>query len=220
VFLVLSSIILSLLIATDFKVYDRREDFALLADVSEKVKIVDKIVNIPPFNRTPAEAKKLGKEYGWVGFNITLPHQNYTGYQAYGIIISHPSLTDPADIVMGVVNETDLELLKFDGFSEQAWNASKVYATASLDNTKLYQKFWFHDLDNAEKYCILFRGRKNSTEDDVIMISIKEAWYEARTLVPASPLSIGTNSFLMLSGALLIIKSFHRKKRKLRKNKR
>jgi hypothetical protein len=209
--LIAASIVIGVIIASNFQVYERVEDFALLADTSnyEKTKIEDQIVYVPPLNRTSEEAERLGKNWGWIGFNISLPNQGKGGYQAYGVIIS----ADPnnvADVVMGVVNETGLDLLIFDGFSEQAWNASKVYATASIDDNKPYQKFWFSNLDNAQKYCVLFRGRKNATDDMPVIISIKEAWYEWRTLIQPAPLSSAATVTLFLSGISILIADRYR----------
>lgn len=57
----------------------RVEAFAKAA--SDDSPIEDRIVPIPPFNRTEGD-----RPWGWVGFNITLPNQGRTGYEAYGTI--------------------------------------------------------------------------------------------------------------------------------------
>lgn len=209
--LVAISAILGALMLLNLAAYEKVEDFALLAE-DPNVKIVDMIVDVPPFNRTREEAERLGKNWGWVGFNISLPHEKMLGYQAYGVIIS----ADPnvkADIVMGVVNETGLELLVFDGFSDAAWNASKVYAAASLDENKQYEKFWFDKLDEASKYCVLFRGRKNAAEDFKILVSIKESWYEEKVLFPLTSTNAAITFIILITGTILIMFGSRRKKR-------
>jgi len=125
-----------------------------------------------------------------------------------------------ADIVMGVVNETGLELLVFDGFSDAAWNASKVYAAASLNENRQYQKFWFSDLDGASKYCVLFRGRKNAAEDFPILISIKESWYERKVLFPFTNSNVIIIIIILITGASLIIFSSGGKRRSRFKTRR
>lgn len=215
--LIAVSIILGIITVSNFQVYERVEEFALLADTSNYEKIEDKIVLVPPFNRTAEEAEKLGKNWGWIGFNISLPNQGRSGYQAYGVIISEDP-NNKADVVMGVVNETDLVLLIFDGFSEEAWSASKVYATASIDNNRPYQKFWFNNLDGASKYCVLFRGRKNATDDMPILISIKESWYEGRTLIQQTPLNTAAIIVIFITGmSISVVNNYRRRGKHLKK---
>ena len=213
------SIALIFLMSSGFSIFERMEDFALLAE-NPKIKIVDKIVNVPPFNRTLEEAERIGKNWGWVGFNLSLPHEGLLGYEAYGVIIS----ADPkiyADVVMGIVNETGLELLTFDGFSEEAWRVVKVYATASLDANKQYQKFWLNDLDRARKYCVLFRGRGEAANDFQILISVKEAWYEGKVLFPPTPVNaIGTIIVLLTGLGLLLLDRRAQRMAKFRMRKR
>ncbi len=210
--LIAISVILGALMFSNLAAYERVEDFALLAE-DPNVKIVDMIVDVPPFNRTREEAERLGKNWGWVGFNISLPHEGMLGYQAYGVIISANPNTK-VDVVMGVVNETGLEILVFDGFSDVAWNFSKVYTAASLDEKKQYQKFWFNDLDGASKYCVLFRGLKNAAEDFLILISIKESWYEEKVLFPLTNTNAAITFIILITGTSLIIFDSGRKRRK------
>ncbi len=219
IILLLTSLILATTIVSEFQIYEKVEDFAVLADSRNEVKIVDKIVEVPPFNRTQKEAFKLNKNWGWVGFNISLPHEGESGYEAYGVIVSaNPQVK--VDVVMAIVNETGLDLLIFDGFSEQAWNASKVYATASLDEKKQYQTFWLNGLDGAGNYCVLFRGRKNATDDMPVLISIKERWYAGRILIPKTVSSVSITATLFFTGLTLTLFSLSGDRKRSRKKPR
>jgi hypothetical protein len=129
--------------------------------------VKDAAVSIPPWNSSS----------GWVGFNITLSNQGKTGYVAYGMLATADQDPNP-NMVMAAVNATGVSLLTSDGFSEQAWNASKVYARSFLNNTYKTNTFEFKDLDNCSAYILLLRELKNETENRPILISVKETWLE------------------------------------------
>jgi hypothetical protein len=131
--------------------------------------VEDATVSIPPWNSTS----------GWVGFNVTLPNQGKTSYMTYGMLATADQDPNP-NMVMAAVNATGLSLLTFDGFSEQAWNASKVYARSFLNATYKTNTFEFRDLDNCSGYILLFRELKNETQNRPILISVKETWLEER----------------------------------------
>lgn len=209
----LGGLVFGLLIASEFKVYTKEERFAVLAE-DKNIEIKDKIVMVPPWNRTEKEANELNLTWGWVGFNISLPNQGKFNYNAEGIIL-HAKVDEKPRVVMRIVNETGLDLLLFDYFSDPAWNASKVYAVAALNATIRSFRFPFLGLDNCSKYCVLFRGLDNSTEDFEILISIKESWFNMSNLLQKNEVNAATAVTLIATGSALILISF--KKRKNRK---
>ena len=187
----------------------RVETFAKIA--SDGSPIEDRIVPVPPFNRTAGDLP-----WGWIGFNITLPNQGRTGYEAYGTIRAYNEQQEPG-VIMRIVNATPgggFDLLIFDMFSEQAWNASRVYAVASvpslLNQSQYHDEFSFYKPDNTSKYCVFFRGIKNGTDDFRILITIKEAWYQEEPVpeIP-SPLVLP----LLIAATLLAVTIFRKANR-------
>ena len=183
--LLISSLLLGAIMATDIQIFQRTVSYALVA--SDKTPMVDRVVPVPPFNRTEGD-----RPVGWVGFNMTLPNQGKNGYEAYGIILPNDPDEKP-EVLMRIVNATPgggFDLLIFDRFSEQAWNASYVYAIAELpsftDPNQYYKEFRFYRPDNASKYCAFFRAIKNGTDDFNILITIKESWLEPGSLIPST----------------------------------
>lgn len=168
--LLLISLILGALMLADVKIpkFERKADYVRTEDNKP---LIDRVVQVPPWNSTE----------GWVGFNITLRHKEKVNYEAYGLILPNDAETnpEPPDIAMRVVNETGLALLLFEQFDPPVWNDTKVYAEADLlPPNKLHDNFKFHDLDESEKYIVLFRNYKNSTQPRPILINIKESWDE------------------------------------------
>ena len=214
----LAGLVFGLLMVSEFKVYTRKERFAVLAE-DKKIEIKDKLVPVPPWNRTEKEAIKLNLSWGWVGFNISLLNQGKYGYKAEGIIL-HAEINKKPRIIMRIVNETGFDLLLFDHFSEPAWNASKVYAVAHLDSETRSFRFPFVNLDNCSKYCVLFRGLDNATEDFNILISIKESWFNESNLIQQNEINTATDLSLIATGLTLIFINYKIKnKKKMRKRK-
>lgn len=175
--------------------------YIILADVKtfERVRypvLVDQPVDVPPKNSTE----------GWVGFNITLPHQGRRGYEVYGVIVSNEEGWEPS-VGMAVVNGTGLWMLQEGFFSEAVWNTTKVYASAVLDKNNPYDRFEFEGVDGSEKYFFIFRGLKNGTRSHSILIGLKEAWYEGRDLLEPSPLNLSLVLLVILVGLYSIIKN-------------
>ena len=198
------SALLGSVMAANVQIFEEKESYALSAD--DKTPILDRIVPVPPFNRTEGNLP-----WGWIGFNITLPNQGKAGYEAYGIILPNQENEKP-QVIMRIANATPgggFDLLTFDQFSEQAWNASRVYAAASLpslENTnQYYDKFWLFGPDNASKYCVFFRGLVNATDDLNVLLTIKEAYLEPRTLIPATLPYAAVIVTVGLAGSILIV---------------
>jgi hypothetical protein len=214
------SLIILMAVAAEVQVPYKVEEFAVSAE-NPDVEIKEKIVPVPPFNRTLEEAQRLNKSWGWVGFNVSLPHQGKPGYKAGGIILYDPKSPEKSEIIMRVVNETDFEFLILSGMEDLAWNICKIYVEAYLSKNKPYTEFQFNGLDNCPKYCVFFRGLDDGIEDTLILISIKEAWYEYKVWIPRTPLNmtiIGAPAILGLSltitGFIYNKKSRHLKFRK------
>lgn len=167
--LLLTSLVIGCIIAADVKTLDRKEAFAELEDGAP---VVDRVVDVPSWNSTE----------GWIGFNAILPHKGKAGYEAYGLILPNDGDPEPG-IAMRVVNETGLSILRFDYFSEFAWNITKVYAEAYLDKNRRHDAFKFLEVDESYVYVFLFRGLKEEAQARPILISVKEAWSEEKTLM-------------------------------------
>jgi hypothetical protein len=195
------SLLIGLIIATNAQVMQKREEFASTADVETPSPIMDRMVPVPPWNRTEDQAIKENTQWGWVDFNMSLSNQGKTGYAASGIIMPY-YLNETPSVVMRVVNTTGFDFVTFDQFSESAWNASTIYALAYLDATHRSDSFNFINLDNSSKYCVFFRGLDNGTDDFHILISIKESWYQETSLIPPTPVNVaivGTTAVIGLS---------------------
>jgi len=216
--LLIVSLILGLLMATNAQVSLKTESYAQTE--SDKTPMVDRVVPVPPWNRTEGD-----RPWGWVGFNMTLPNQGKMGYEAYGVILPNDPEEQPK-VLMRIVNATPgggFDLLIFDKFSEQAWNASRVYAVAELPSllnpNQYYNKFWLYGLDNASKYCVFFRGIANRSDDFHILMTIKESWFEQHTLIPTTAPYMAVVGTIGVAGSSLIAigfaqtrkRRFHRK---------
>lgn len=210
----LPSLALAIVTAANFQVPHKVERFAVSAE-SPDLKIEERFVPVPPFNRTPDEAAKLGKQWGWVCFNVSLPNQGKPGYEAGGIILYEPSSKEKSAVVMRVVNETDFGFLIWTGMEDMAWNICRIYAEVYLYPTQPYKKFLFENLDNASKYCVFFRGLDDGVEDTIILVSIKELWYEYSPLIPANTTNAAVIGSATIFGLALTILGFkHRKSKK------
>ncbi|MBS7632904.1 hypothetical protein KEJ15_04690 [Candidatus Bathyarchaeota archaeon] len=223
--LILLSLIVGSIMAADVQLLQRRDTFAVTAE-GTPVLINGTTVPVPPLNRTEEEAQRLGKNWGWVGFNITLPNQGKQNYEAYGIILpANPSPPWP-DVVMAIVNATPprqvgnetifsgFDLLTFDQFSDEAWAKTKVYAAESLNASRRHATFSLIGLDNATKYTVFFRGRANGTDDSMIVISIKETWLENAPLLPASTTSATIIAAIAVVGVVLTALGFKKTRRR------
>ncbi len=212
--ILIPSLIVGMAAAANIQVPHKIEKFAVYAE-NPNIEIMERTVPVPPFNRTLVEAQKLGKNWGWVGFNISLPNQGKSGYRAGGIMLYEPTSKEKSAVLLRVVNETDFEFLIWSGIEEKAWNICKIYAEAYLEPKKGYSEFEFNNLDYCRKYCLFFRGLDNGTEDTIILVSIKEAWYEYKPLIPATAANkaiVGIGVILGLS--LTAIGFKYRKKKK------
>ncbi|MEM2703275.1 MAG: hypothetical protein QXR45_08950 [Candidatus Bathyarchaeia archaeon] len=202
-------------IAANIQVPNNIEKFAVYSE-DPKIPIIEKVVPVPPFNRTLEDARKLGKEWGWVGFNVSLPNQGKPGYRAGGIMLYEPASKEKSTVLLRVVNETDFEFLIWSGMEEDAWNICKVYAEAYLETKKGYVEFQFKNLDNCQKYCLFFRGLDYGVEDTIILISIKEAWYEYVPWIPATPANKAIIGMGIISGLIFTTLGFKNNKKKKR----
>lgn len=213
--LLLSSLTIGMIIVAKVQVPHKVEGFAIVAEYPD-IEVMEKLVPVPPFNRTLEEAKKLNKQWGWVCFNFSLPNQDKPGYEAGGVILYGPSSKEKSQVLMRVVNETDFEFLLWSGMEELAWNACKIYAEAYLNpKTKPFNKFKLEKLDNAKKYCAFFRGLDDGVEDTLILISIKEAWNQYEIWIPATPINtiiIGATAVIGLTLTLTSLKGRKRKR--------
>lgn len=203
--LLIPSLIIGTVIATGVKIFYRTEAFAKIDDGKE---LQDIVVDVPPWNSTE----------GWVGFNVVLSHRGKMSYEAYGLILPNDGDTEPK-MVMRVVNETGLAFLRFDQFSIEAWNDTKVYAAAYLDINRLYDRFSFFEVDNSSKYVFLFRGLKNETESRPILMSVKEAWFEGKVLLEPTPPNILIVVITTMVGLGLTIRQAPKPKRRRRLRK-
>jgi hypothetical protein len=207
--LLLVSLLVAAVAGSNVKVLYQKQDWAQTGNGKQLV--YDATVSVPPWNSTS----------GWVGFNVTLPHQQETDYGAYGAI--EPADQDPnPSMVMRAVNSTGLSLLTFDGFSEEAWNASKVYTASFLNSTYLTNTFEFTGLDNCSVYVLLFRGLKNETQNRNILISIQESWFEPGPLLVLAPWSASIVAAVAFIGLGLIVYDLNsqRARSRLRRMKR
>ncbi|MDH7564418.1 MAG: hypothetical protein QHH24_06040 [Candidatus Bathyarchaeota archaeon] len=224
--LLLLSLIIGSIMAADVQLLQRKDTFAVTAE-NKHVQINGTTVPVPPLNRTEEEARQLGKNWGWVGFNITLPNQGKQNYEAYGVILpANPSPPWP-DVVMAIVNATPptkvgnetivggFDLLTFDQFSDEAWAATKVYAAESLTASRPHATFSIMGVDNASKYTVFFRGRANGTDDSLIVISIKETWLENTPLIPASTTNATIIAAIAVLGMVLTSLGFRKTRRRL-----
>jgi len=196
--LMILALILGGIVIANPDIYIRTEEFAK-TDANEELE--GKIVMVPPWN-----ASERPNPEGWVGFNAILEHADKQNYEAKGIIIPADGDTDPK-MVMRAVNQTALQLLIMDSFSEATWNTTKIYAAAFLDGAynQLYNEFRFFNLDSNSNYVILFRGLKNETDNRPIMISIKETYFHpAKLLDPHTPyIILGFSAATFASGLIL-----------------
>lgn len=183
--------------------YYKTEGFALAEEGNREAE--DLLVQVPPRNSSE----------GWVGFNITLPNQAKASYEAEGLLIPDDLDPDPF-MVMAAVNETGLDLLLFDHFSDQVWNVTKAYTRVYLDSEHRYGDFIFRDLDNCSKYVLLFRSLKDETVENVsrpFRLSIRETWQEPTPLIDPY---LGTVLLASLppAGLILVIVDFQLDRKK------
>lgn len=208
------SLMMAIVIVAKVRVPYRVEDYAVIAE-SPDMKVMEKIVPVPPFNRTLEEAKKLNRQWGWVCFNFSLPNQGKPGYKAGGVILYEPNSKEKSRILMRIINETDFEFLLWTGMEELAWNTCKIYAEARLDfQNQRFNEFILEKLDNASKYCAFFRGLDCGVEDTLVLVSIKESWYEYETWIPATLTNITVIGTTLIIGIILTMVGFRRKRRK------
>lgn len=216
--ILLPSLMIGMAVVAKVQVPYKVEKFAVYAEDPE-VEIKEKLVPVPPYNRTPDEAKKLNKQWGWVAFNISLPNQGKPEYRAGGIILYEPRSPEKSEIIMRVVNETDFEALIFFGMEEAVWNTCKIYAEVYLNKRQGFRKFEFKDLDGCIKYCVFFRGLDDGVEDTLILVSMKEAWYEYTTWIPATLTNASILGTTTIVGLSLIIIGFKYQKRRYLKSR-
>jgi len=191
--LLILSLITGTVIATNFKVFHRMEVFA---ETEDGMLLEDRTVPVPPWNSTE----------GWVGFNVILSHRGKMNYEAAGLILPDDADPEPK-MVMRVVNETGLMLLQFDQFDPVTWDITKVYAAAYLDENRHHSEFRFVEVDNSTKYVFLFRGLKNETQSRPILINLKEAWYEGKTLLEPTAPNVLIVAVTAIAGLILTIRS-------------
>ncbi len=193
------SLIIGVVIAANVEIANRIESFI----------IEDEIVEVPPWNSTE----------GWIGFNKTLPNKHKTGYEAYGVVLP-VDVNQETWIVMYVVNETGLNLLRFDQFSEYTWDVTKIYAAAYLNKTRKVSEFRFLEVDNSSLYCFIFRGVRNATASYHILINFKEAFFEQVRLLEPTPTNTIITASLASAGLITLIVSFRQPdKKRLRRRK-
>jgi hypothetical protein len=204
------SLIIVAIMFSGFQVYQHTERFVSGNFTTGVEPVMDIPVHVPPLNSSE----------GWVGFNFTLS-EDHIGYEAYGILLPWNASEHPS-VVMRVVNDTGISLLQFDYFSEEAWNATRVYAAAILNSTVRYFMFEFKDVDTAPLYHALFRGLENGTKSSIVMISIKESWLELAPFIPINSMNVGVSGVLAVGGAFFLVYSFwdERSRSKHRKLKR
>ena len=190
--LVVVSLFVAGVAGSNVKVLYQKQDWARTANGTQLV--YRATVSVPPWNSTS----------GWVGFNITLPHQQDTDYGAAGAIAPADQDPNPA-IDMAAVNSTGLSLLIFDGFSQQAWNASRTYTRSFLNSTFPTNTFEFVGLDNCSVYILLFRGLKNETQNRSILISVQESWFEPGPVLVLSSWSASLVAAVAFVGLGLIV---------------
>lgn len=212
--ILLPSLTIGMVIVAKVQVPYKVEDYAVVAE-NPDIKIMEKIVPVPPFNRTLEEAKKLNKQWGWVCFNFSLPNQGKPGYEAGGILLYEPSSKEKSQVLMRVVNETDFEFLLWSGMEELAWNSCKIYVSAYLNpQSQRFDAFTLEKLDKASKYCAFFRGLDDGVEDTLILVSIKESWYEYKISIPATSTNTTVIGATIITGLVLTLLGFKQQKRK------
>lgn len=190
------------------KVFYGKQDWAKSLKKGMSIDVNDQVVYVPPLNST---------DYSWLQFNITLPNQEKANYAAFGTL--QPADQDPnPGVVMNVINDTGLDYLLFDGFTDAAWAVSKIYASVYLDSTYPSGTFEFIGLDNCDHYVVLFRGAKNDTQDRPFFISIQETWSEPESLLEFTPWSTSAIVAVAFIGSGLIVYDLNsgRKRRKIR----
>jgi hypothetical protein len=192
------SLIIGLFAVSNIKASYRVEEFAKAEDGTE---LMDTIINVPPWN-----ASEESPPRGWIGFNAILPHNESAGYAVDGVMIPADGDSNP-DMIMRAVNETGLEMLRYESFDPYTWDSVTVYAAAILDASRLYDNFRFVGIDNSSKYILLFRCLKNETQDRPILVSLKETWLEEGALL--GPLGynvfLGTSIIVGTVGAILLV---------------
>lgn len=203
--LLLVSLLVTGIAGANVKAFYKKEGWAKTEKDNTFVDVKGQTVLVPPWNSST----------GWVGFSIKLPNEGKTGYSAHGTIA--PADQDPNPyVVMRAVNETGLDYLTFDLFSEAAWNVTQSYADPFLDST--YSSFEFYGLDNCSNYILVFRSLKEESQDRPILVSIEETWFEPENLLELTPLNALIIAVVAFSGSGLIIYDLNSrgKKRKLR----
>lgn len=205
--LLLISLLVTGIAGANVKALYKKQGWAKTEKDGTFVDVKGQTVLVPPWNSST----------GWVGFDIALPNEGKTGYSAHGTIA--PADQDPnPNMVMRAVNESGLDYLTFDLFSEAAWNVTQAYADALLDSTSTYRSFEFYGLDNCSKYIIVFRSLKEEAQDRPILVSIEETWFEPGNLLELTPWNASIIAVVALTGLGLIIYDLNsgRKKRKLK----
>lgn len=197
--LLLSALIIGLIIATDTKIFQRVEAWA----ISDKDEEVDgsRPVPVPPWN-----ASEENPPRGWVGFNVTLQHRDREGYDVEGMILPYDGDRQPA-LAVRVVNETGLERLVEFGFDNFSLTTTKFYASTFLEGSvgRLHADFKLRDVD-TNKYVFLFRGLKNETQDRLIAVFLKETWLEEKTLLEPTTTNIFLVATTAVIGSVLVVR--------------
>jgi len=208
--LLFASLVLAAVMFSGIQKFQKTESFVSGHFATGDEPVMDIPVPVPPMNSSK----------GWVGFNFTLSEE-HIGYEAYGILLPY-NVSERPSVIMRVVNDTGVSLLQFDYFSEEAWNATKVYAAAIINSTMRSFMFEFKDLDKAPHYHALFRGLENGTRSSKVLVSIKESWLELTPLIPITSFNIGVSAVLAIGGSIFFISSIwsERSRSKHRKLKR
>lgn len=204
--LVLLSLTLAYVMLSGVQMYQRTDTFVSGNFATGVEPVMDIPVHVPPWNSSE-----------WWGFNFTLS-EDHIGYEAYGILLPW-NVSERPSVVMRIVNDTGVSLLQFDGYSPEAWNATRVYAAAILNSTRRSFTFEFKDLDKAPLYHALFRGLENGTRPSLVMISIKESWLELTPLMPINAFNIGVSVVLAAGGASFLVYSFWNEKARSKRRK-
>lgn len=192
--MLLISLILAGIIAGDVKTFEEKKSFAVALENGGSSELRDRVVDVPPWNSSA----------GWVGVTVEFPHQGKMGFNAYGVILSEDNDTEPA-VLMRVVNESGVSFLRFDLFSEEAWNYTKVYAEAHLSRYQLYDTFTLTDAEDTDRFIFLFRGLKNGTELQPILMSVKESWYEGSSILQPTASNLFIVAVVASMGFYLVI---------------
>ena len=190
--LILLSLVLAAVMLSGVQVYQQTEGFVSGEFATGVEPIEDIPIHVPPLNSSE-----------WVGFSFNLS-ENHNGYKAYGVLLPWNESERP-NVVMRVVNDTGVSLLQFDGYSNTAWNATKVYTAAILNDSIRYFEFDLRDLDMASKYDAVFRGLVDGTKPSIVMISIRESWLQGAPALPNQPLNMGVFGVLAVAGTFFIL---------------